>query len=146
MIEDIDFRSLSDCDIAGIVETNRDELHAEDLTAEDILKDLELNRAIIHRCHRGFYIIQQKDKEAAYLWILYVDPKHRGNGIGSNMLDEAIATYAKVLVLRLRCNESLLSFYGNHGFHTYEVEEGMHHMVGPLEESEFDEWRMYARL
>ena len=148
MIYDIDYRTLSDSDIAGIVEANRDELHAEDLTAEDILKDMELNRAIIHRCHRGFYIIQQKNKEAAYLWILYVDPKHRGNGIGSNMLDEAIATYANELILHLRCNKSLLSFYENLGFYTYEVEEEMHHMVGPFVDGdvEYEEWRLYARL
>jgi hypothetical protein len=46
MQNDIDYQTLSDADIAGIVVANRDELHAEDLTAEDILKDLELNRAI----------------------------------------------------------------------------------------------------
>ena len=146
MIEDIDYRTLSDADIAGIVEANRDELHAGCLTAGVILKDLELNRAIIHRCRHGFYIIQIENKEAAYLWILYVDPKHRGNGIGSNMLDEAIATYANELILHLRCNKSLLSFYGNLGFYTYEVEDGMHHMVGPFEDGEYDEWRLYARL
>ena len=65
MIEDIDYRSLSNADIAFIVEANRDELHSEDLTAKDILRELKLNHAIIHRSHHGFYIIQLKDIGAA---------------------------------------------------------------------------------
>ena len=76
-MHNIDYRTLSDANIAGIVEANRAELHAGCLTAEDILKELKLNRAIIHRSHHGFYIIQLKDTGGAYLWILYVDPAHR---------------------------------------------------------------------
>ena len=62
------------------------------------------------------------------------------------MFEAAITTYAKDYILRLRCQKSLLSFYGKFGFYAYDIEDGMHHMVGPFEDGEYDEWRLFARL
>ena len=130
MINDIDYRTLSDADIAGIVEANRDELHAGCLTAESVLKALASGRTFIHQHRNGFYITQSMGHCGTHLWVLYVDPAHRGKGIGSDMVKDAITIYSSTGEILLQCFQSLRSFYENLGFCVEDSDDDTCYMSG----------------
>jgi ribosomal protein S18 acetylase RimI-like enzyme len=75
----------------------------------------------------GFIILKmEKMKHRGVLFAIYVTPKHRGQGIASQLIETAINhAKSRVIQLHLTCtttNESALNLYQKHGFKTYGTE------------------------
>jgi len=75
----------------------------------------------------GFFTLRlKKMKHRGRLFAIYVMPKHRGQGLASQLI-ETVINHAKsrVIQLHLTCtttNESAINLYQKHGFKTYGTE------------------------
>lgn len=72
------------------------------------------------------------------LWLMWVRPGDRGNGVGGALLRRILDTFATTHFLRLDCPAEREAFYRRHGFHTlFTAEEGRFcYMAGPARGAE----------
>lgn len=95
----------------------------------------------------GFYITAvTKAQHRGNLFCMYVRPQHRGKGIGSNLIDEAVE-YAKTKVKQLHLtvvtsNEAAFRLYKQKGFSVYGTEPRALLVDGEY----FDEYLMVKML
>lgn len=65
----------------------------------------------------GFIQVISDGIFSAYIPLLEVLPAYRGQGIGSELVRKMVAQLADFYMLDLCCDEELLAFYENLGFH-----------------------------
>lgn len=71
------------------------------------------------------------------LWLMWVDSAARGRGVGSQLLNDIVTTYAQEHLMRLQCPAAREGFYARHGFHRlFTAEDGAYvHMAGPAKDA-----------
>lgn len=81
-------------------------------------------------------IILKAETRSQRLWLMWVHPEHRGNGIGGEFLKLIIGWFTQEhYLIRLDCPSEREPFYGRQGFHTlFSTEDGRHrYMAGPAQ-------------
>ena len=140
------YLTMSDEDIALTAMQYRNELSSPHLEAAQIVEAVSGGSAVIHRVEHDFYIAEPKKAGNAHIWLLFVDPDHRGRRVGRQLVKDAITRYGTSdYPITLTCQASLRAWYGRQGFYVTPQEEkepGMRSMVGPFKRGEFAAWRL----
>jgi GNAT superfamily N-acetyltransferase len=127
---------MTDHDIAEFTESITQELHAN-IKAKVIRTGLPSGYTAIHRYPEGICIVNRPQTTFPYLWVMYVDPKERGMGAGSHMMQDIIARYGvDGGSISLQCHKSLQPFYNHFGFHVVEQYDDHVEMLCEFEKAE----------
>ena len=107
--------------LASFAELNREELAADGITAADLLHAFESGRAVLEARVHAFAVVQLRDEpdgdQAPHLWLLFVDPEHRGQGVGRELVREIVRKYSADRHMSLYCKGSVRrAFFGRLGF------------------------------
>ena len=108
----IDYRNLADTALADITEKHRGELSAPTLSGADILATPHL---VMEKFEHGFALMKPQPG-GHLLWVLWVDPDFRGQGIGTEMMDALLSHYTPEGFVELQCVEDLVGYYEQWGF------------------------------
>ena len=83
----------------------------------------------------GVALVLRAGEEDQKLWLMWVEEKARGQGIGSALLKHVLEAYTADHLMRLHCPVERVNFYKRHGFHALATASGgaYVHMAGPAE-------------
>ena len=117
----MDYTTLTAAEIAAIAEARREEMGADGVTAGDVLEALESGKARIEVRSFGFGVVALKPglegKLMPHLWLLYIDPAHRGRRLGNGLVRDMIRQYAKDYHMTVHCyGPRRRAFFGRLGF------------------------------
>ena len=125
-----DYPSCTAVEIASIATAVQDELGAAGISADDIIQRMQNGRAAIEARQYGFAVIELTQTPDGHfmphLWLLYIDPAHRGKGYGRQFVRELLAKYSTEFFMSLYCYGSRRrAFFGRLGFRI-ESKDGEH--------------------
>lgn len=117
----IDFSSLTANELAHFVVAHQDELDVGGLVVGDITDAIAAGRASLELRPFGFAIIEQKAAAAGgtipHLWLLFIAPEHRGQGLGRRFVRDLLLRYADDYHMSLYCHGARRrAFFGRLGF------------------------------
>lgn len=100
------------------------EMGFETLTVELLTAAVAARRVVIEPFDHGFFVVQcpvhPKDEPGVDLKMLYVEPEHRGKGIGTAMLKAFVAKHRSEWGIGLECTGKRLSkWFRDRGFHVF---------------------------
>ena len=83
----------------------------------------------------GVALVLRAGEEDQRLWLMWVEEKARGQGIGSTLLKHVLEAYTADHLMKLDCPAEREDFYKRHGFHSlFTASEGAYvYMAGPAE-------------
>lgn len=133
MITETSVRLATPADAAAIARMSRDQIEHglgwswTEARIERAIRDRDINVAVVRESATllAFGIMSYRD-EKAHLLLFAVNPSHRRRGIGSVVLRwlEEVARGAGIRRIHVECrrdNEAARNFYGEHGYHEYEI-------------------------
>lgn len=129
MPRETDFRTLTLEEIAEFLVANvqdfGDQLTVDTLAPDTIVGEVRAGRAVIAAERNVVAVVLHEvdhiQKCNAVLWLLYVAPVCRGQGVGRAFVGDIRRRFERKLPMVLACNGSKReSFFGSCGFHVHE--------------------------
>lgn len=116
-----DFTTMSHAEIARFLVTHQSALNAEGITYDDVINRLATGQAILEVRSYGFAVIERshisEGKFIPHLWVLFVDEKRRGAGLGRKFMKQILAKYSADFHMTLHCHGARRrKFFGQFGF------------------------------
>ena len=104
-------------DIAELIEANITEFGDYEITADQILA----RSPVFEKFKHGCAVLLKPETCDMQLWFLYVDPAHRGKGLGRNYIRRIRKKYPTYM-MTLHCHERLQDFYESLGFTVTDID------------------------
>lgn len=133
MNADIDFRTLTVEEVAEFLVANVSEFGdpktIETLAVDNIVGEINAGLAVVVAERNAVAVVLSEidhvQKCSPVLWLLYVDPASRGQGLGAAFVAGIRRRHEKKLPMVLVCNgQRREAFFGTCGFHVHERLEG----------------------
>ena len=114
--EALNFELATDSEIATFAEAHAREFDC-DLDKLEIIAAIVEGRSILVRRPYGFALVQIVNGTLPHLWLLYIAPAHRGNGLGRRFVREIVDEFGSSYHMTLRCaGPQRRKFFGRCGF------------------------------
>jgi GNAT superfamily N-acetyltransferase len=108
----------TDEQVAYFSELNEDEFECN-VPAYEVLQEVQSGAAVIERREYGFAVIFPSSTKALrpHLWLLFLQPECRGNGLGRKFMRELMSKYSTDYHMTLKCyGPERRKFFGRLGF------------------------------